>query len=110
MSWNEEWTKHQRPKKLTITPDTTAPAGSDLPRKLWVTLNRLRAGVGRFGAEMHKWGLRRSASCACAAATQNAEHILFDCNLLRPPNNVKNLTNVTDDTKNWLQHLVENLR
>ena len=109
-AWKEEWTKHQRPKQLTITPDTTAPPGSDLPGKWWVILNRLRAGVGRFGAEMHKWGLRTSASCACGAATQNAEHILFDCNLLRPPNTVKNLTNVTDHTKNWLQHLVENLR
>ena len=69
-AWNKEWTKHQRPKQLTITPDTTAPPGSDLPRKLWVILNRLRAGVGRFGAEMHKWGLRTSASCACGAATQ----------------------------------------
>ena len=72
---NEEWTKHQRPKQLTLTQDTSAPPGSDLPRKLWVTLNRLRAGVGRFGAEMHKWGLRTSASYACGAATQNAEHI-----------------------------------
>ena len=106
-AWNEEWTKHQRPKQLAITPDATAPPGSDLPWKLWVILNRLRAGVGRFGAEMHKWGLRTSASCACGAATQNAKHILFDCNLLRPPNMVKNLTNVTDDTKNWLQHLAE---
>ena len=44
-AWNEEWTKHQRPKQLTITPDTTAPPGSDLPRKLWVILNRLRAGA-----------------------------------------------------------------
>ena len=47
-AWNKEWTKHQRPKQLTITPDTTAPPGSDLPRKLWVILNRLRAGVGRL--------------------------------------------------------------
>ena len=30
-AWNKEWTKHQRPKQLTITPDTTAPPGSDLP-------------------------------------------------------------------------------
>ena len=44
----------------------------------------------RFGAEMHKWGLRTSASCACGAATQNAEHLLFDCNLLRLANTVKN--------------------
>ena len=31
-------------------------------------------------------------------------------NLLHPPNTDKNLTNVTNDTKNWLQHLAENLR
>ena len=42
-AWNKEWTKHQRPKQLTITPDTTAPPESDLPPKLWVILNRLRA-------------------------------------------------------------------
>ena len=42
-AWNEGWTKHQRPKQLMVTPNTTAPPGSDLPRKLWVTLNRLRA-------------------------------------------------------------------
>ena len=78
-AWNEEWNKHQRPKQLTITPDTTAPPGSDLPRKLWVILNCLRAGVGRFGAEMHKWGFKhqpyvraelppimRSTSCSIA--------------------------------------------
>ena len=53
-AWAEEWTKHQQPKQLTLTLDTIAPLGSDLPRKLWVTLNRLRAGVRRFGAEMPK--------------------------------------------------------
>ena len=60
-AWNEEWTKHQRPKQLTLTLDTTAPTGSDLPRKLWATLNRLRAGVGRFSAEMES----RNISLLC---------------------------------------------
>ena len=64
-TWNEKWTKHQRPKQLTLTLVTTAPPGSDLPRKLWVALNPLRA-VEWSGtdAEMHKWGLRIPASCA----------------------------------------------
>ena len=53
-AWDEKWTKHQCSKQLMITPDTTASPGSDLPRKFWVILNRLRAGVGRFGTEMHK--------------------------------------------------------
>ena len=61
---NEDYTKHQRPKPLTLTLDTTAPPGSDLPRELWVTPNRLRAGVGQFRVEMHKWGLKASSSCA----------------------------------------------
>ena len=80
-AWNKEQIKHQRSKQLTLTLDTTAPPGSDLPQKLWVTLNRLRAGVGWFGAEMHKRGLKTSAPCACRAYTQNVEHILFDCYL-----------------------------
>ena len=44
-AWNKEWTKHQRYKQLTLILDTTAPLGSDLPPKLWVSLNRPRAGV-----------------------------------------------------------------
>ena len=49
--------------QLTIPPGTKIPPGADLPRREWVTLNRLRTGVGRFGANMYSWGLRPSAAC-----------------------------------------------
>ena len=43
------------------------PPGADLPRREWVTLNHLRTGVGRFGANMYRWGLRPSAACLSGA-------------------------------------------
>ena len=56
-AWNEEWKQSHHPSQFQLNSNTTTPLGSDLPRKQWVTLNRLRSGVGRFGADMHRWGL-----------------------------------------------------
>ena len=39
--------------------------GEDLNRKHWMTLNRLRTGVGRYKTSMKKWGLADSAACEC---------------------------------------------
>ena len=50
-----------KPVQLTIPP------GVDLPRREWVTLYRLRTGVGRFGANMYSWSLRPSAACLSGA-------------------------------------------
>ena len=46
---------------------TNIPPGADLPRREWVTLNHLRTGVGRFGANMYRWRLRPSAACLSGA-------------------------------------------
>ena len=56
-----------KPVQLTIPPGTNIPPGADLPRREWVTLNRLRIGVGRFGANKYRWGLRPSAACLSGA-------------------------------------------
>ena len=99
-AWNKKWNKYQCPKQLTLTLDTPAPPGSDLPQKLWVTLNRLRAGVGQFGAEMQKDSEHQphmhaelplkmwSTSCFIA---------IFFIHLTPS----RNLTNMTDNMKNW---------
>ena len=66
-AWRTNWQQTPRPAQLTISPNTSLPPGADLSRKNWSTLNRLRTGVGRFNANMHRWGLRPSAACPCGA-------------------------------------------
>ena len=83
--WKHDWQETIKPVQLTILPGTNIPPRADLPRREWVTLNRLRTGVGRFGANMHRWGLRPSAACLCGAPEQTADHILSECTRLGPP-------------------------
>ena len=103
-TWRASWQETPRPAQLDITPNTTVPPGANLPRREWVSLNRIRTGVGRFNAAMHRWGLRPSAACQCGAPEQTAQHILSECPDLRPPNNV-DLTHPTPGTVTWLEHL-----
>ena len=103
--WNVEWEQTPCPSQFGVTPDTTAPAGARLPRKLWVTLNRLRSGVGRFGDNMHRWGLRDTAACACGADVQTAQHIIFDCPVLFPPYGLDDLKTPDPASEEWLQRL-----
>ena len=68
-AWRTSWQQTPRPPppQLSVTQNTSSPPDADLPRKDWATLNRLRTGVGRFNANMHRWGLRPSAACPCRA-------------------------------------------
>ena len=50
-------------------------------RKHWMSLNRLRTGVGRYRSSMKKWGLADSAACECGEPEQTAAHIINRCPL-----------------------------
>ena len=105
-AWKDSWQQTPRPPQFTVTPNTKLPPGADLPRKDWVTLNRLRSGVGRFHANMHRWGLRTSPACTCGAPEQTASHIIKECPTLRPPGHPNpDLNNLDPDTVLWLQNL-----
>ena len=108
-AWNEEWVQSHRTSQFQINSNTAIPLGSDLPKKLWISLNRLRSGVGRFGADMHRWGLKPTPTCTCRARAQTAEHIIYECSFLRSPNTVQDLSTINDEMKNWLQHLASTL-
>ena len=43
--WQNDWQGTTKPTQLTITPGITIPPGADLPRREWVTLNRLCTGM-----------------------------------------------------------------
>ena len=104
--WNHEWQETAKPVQLTITPGIKIPPGAELPRKEWVTLNRLRCGVGRFAANMHRWGLKPSAACQCGAPEQTAHHIIFECPDLGPPGGTAvDLAHPSNETVAWIQTL-----
>ena len=52
-------------------------------------LNRLRFGVGRYAANMVKWGMGRSSSCLCGEI-QTGDHVL-KCHTIKPPFPLQNV-------------------
>lgn len=100
--WRDQW-KAAEPSRLhQFIEDPTDVPGQHLPRKEWTTLNRLRTGVGRFGAAMQKWGLTDSAHCECGDPLQTVEHVMTSCPKYRPPNGDRGLIDLDNDTLDWL--------
>jgi len=74
-----------------------------LPRRAWVQLNRLRAGVGRFRSCLYKWGMASSAACESeCGAEQTVDHVVLQCPIHRPPHGLHSLTVLDDETTEWL--------
>ena len=75
-TWKQEW-EASGPTRVHrhVSKPEEGVKGEDLRRKHWMTLNRLRTGVGRYKASMEKWGLADSAACECGEPEQTAEHI-----------------------------------
>ncbi len=99
-SWITDWQQESLPAHL----NTALPPGAELPRKEWVSLNRLQTGVGRFGVFMYRWGLRQSAPCQCGAPEQTAQHPMDECPIFSPPVDL-NLCHPGPSTRKWLQLL-----
>jgi len=90
-----------------VNPAVCLPSDSELPRNLWVALNRLRNGVGRFGTYLYRWGMPDTPKCTCGAEEQSANHIIFDCNILRPPNCLEDLQSPDINNTKLLEDLVD---
>ena len=75
-----------------------------LSRRAWTRLNRLRTGVGRFGANMLRWGLSTSDCCDCGAE-QTADHITSGlCPIHRRPEGIHGLIELDVNTRTWLEN------
>ena len=61
-------------------------------------------GVGRFGADMLRWGLSTNDSCDCGAE-QTADHITSGrCPVYRLPEGINGLIDPDDNTQAWLEN------
>jgi len=52
--WQAKWLR-KRPEGIQVDNINTPILGMDLPRKIWVTLNRTRTGQGKCNELMYKW-------------------------------------------------------
>ena len=106
-SWRVAWESATPPAQFLVTPAVCLPSGSELLRSLWVAQNRLRTGVGRFGTRLYRWGILDTPKCICGAEEQSANHIIFDCNILRSPNCLEDLRSPDINNIKWLEDLVD---
>jgi len=93
--------------QFLVTRAVCLPSGSELLRSLWVALNRLRTGVGRFDTCLYRWGMPDTPKCICGAKEQSANHIFFDWNILRSLNCLEDLRSLDIINTEWLKDLVD---
>ena len=101
----EKWIEWDCPStnEAIQPPREQLPRGTDLPRKLWVTLNRARAKVGKTVSSLHKWGLASSSECPCGHPKQTVDHILSECTK-GPHCSDQDLRECTDTANTWITH------
>jgi len=78
------------------------PPGMALPRRAWVRLNRLLAGVGHFRSCLYKWGVASSAVCECDAKEQTVNHVVLQCPIHQRTHGLHGLTVLDNETTEWL--------
>ncbi|VVC44762.1 Hypothetical protein CINCED_3A019066 [Cinara cedri] len=72
--WKEEWKSDISTNVFLEVNVYSKPPGSDLPRRLWTRLNRIRTGQGRCNYLLHKWKIKADPKCDCGAKKQTMEH------------------------------------
>lgn len=103
--WRTDWRNRAHPRWHTLFESPKHPAGFHLPRKTWVTLNRIRTGHGRCGSLMHRWNLRPDPGCDCGAQEQTIHHIVSECPLRAFTGTDDDFLRATPQAVEWLQNL-----
>ena len=78
--------------------------GFTLPRRQFVTLNRLRCGQARCAESLHRWGVIASPACPCGESHQTTI-IVEECPLTAFPGGLQRLHQAGPDAVEWLSRL-----
>lgn len=74
VKWENNLPKNGDLVRDVHTTDTTQ-SGSELPRKPWIKLNRIRTDQGCCNYLMNQWRMRDNLACDCKAELQTMNHI-----------------------------------
>ena len=69
-TWEQSWTEGVPPGHDVVTNPTCPQPGFTLPRRQFVTLNRLRCGQARCAESLYRWGVIASPACPCGESHQ----------------------------------------
>ncbi|KAJ8356514.1 hypothetical protein SKAU_G00193080 [Synaphobranchus kaupii] len=94
--WRSAWTDANTNNGEVITDPTVKPPRFHLPRKQWLTLNRIWTLHATTAHHLHKWGMTESPACDCRYPDQTIPHIVNDCSLRLFPGCIKAIHTVTD--------------
>ena len=103
--WRRSWKEPKFANQDLVQDPTSKPAGFDLPRKQWVTLNRIRTTHARTAHHLHRWKMKESPACDCGDPDQTVLHVVQDCPLRRFPGGFEAIHETTDDALFWLTNL-----
>ena len=74
-----------------VTNPTCPQPGFTLPRRQFVTLNRLRCGQARYTESLYRWGVIASPACPCGESHQTTRHTVDECPLTAFPGGLRRL-------------------
>ena len=74
-----------------------------LPRRSWILINRLCAGVKRFRYSPNSCGIATVVGWECSAENQKTVHIKTDWLFYSPHHNTDRLIPLDEDTTIWIQ-------
>ncbi|KAG5861330.1 hypothetical protein JTB14_033244 [Gonioctena quinquepunctata] len=79
--------------------------GSDLPRRPWSKLNRVRTGCGKCADSSHKWGRAESPQCDCGSPRQTIRHIISEYPNRSYDYDLEDLMKAAPEAIEWLRNL-----
>ena len=97
----KEWSKLP-PHSLVISDPSSKPPGFNLPRSVWMKLNRIRCDTGRSASALYQWGWKVSP---CCDGMQTIKHIVQNCPRCAFPGSLENLHEATPEAIAWLAEL-----
>ena len=89
--WEQSWIEGVPPGHDAVTNPTCPQPGFTLPRRQFVTLNRLRCGQARCAESLYRWGVIASLACPCGESHQTTRHIVEECPLTAFPGGLRHL-------------------
>jgi len=107
--WLVDWMAENPDGQNIVTNPTSKQPGFDLPRKIWVTLNRISTGRGRCNHMMYKWKLHTTPSCDCGNDMQTISHIAIECPFRAFKGTINDIHTANMDVIDWIQNLDMNL-